>query len=159
MYLVKVMHLIITTDKRGTCTIPWPTRDNNPISEYTTVHFFTLAFPCLFPYGSGDFFTSRRVTCSSLSEWADHLLWYEDGRFAHHQYLKFVVHNIIMRKRAAENSKFIVQQKLGDKHLTAAEKNTCKMVICLQQIRFFTSGLIFGELRNTGLKGDGNLGL
>ena len=87
------------------------------MSEYTTVNFFTLAFPC----GSGDFFASRFITCSSLSDWAYHLLWYEDGRFAHHQYFKFVVHNMIMRKRAAENSKFIVQQKLGDKHLTVSD--------------------------------------
>ena len=150
----------VTADKRGTCTIPWPTRDSNPVSEYTTVNFFTLAFPCLFPYGSADFFASRAVTCSSLSEWADHLLWYEDGRFAHHQYFKFVIHNIIMRKRAAENSQFIVQQKLGDKNLTAADlKKNWKMAISLQQKKFSTLGQIFEGHLNTGLKGGGNLGL
>lgn len=111
----------VTFDKRGTCTIPWPTRDNLPVSEYTTVNFFTLTFPFRFPYGSGDFFASRSITCSSLSDWADHLLWYEDGRFALHQYFKFVVHNMIMRKRAEENSKFVVQQKLGDKHLPVSD--------------------------------------
>ena len=60
------MHLI-TTDKRGTCTIPWPTRDYNPVSEYTIVHFFILAFPCLFPYGSGDLFGCQRVYLNGLT--------------------------------------------------------------------------------------------
>ena len=49
----------VTFDKRGTCTIPWPTRDNLPMSEYTTVNFFTLALFSLFPYVSGDFFPQQ----------------------------------------------------------------------------------------------------
>ena len=56
-----------------------------------------------------------------MSDWADHLLWYNDGRFAAHHYFKFVVHNMIMRKRAADNGRFIVNQKLGDSHLTVAD--------------------------------------
>ena len=43
------------------------------------------------------------------------------GRFARHQNLKFVVHNMIMHKRAAENARFVVNQKLGDRHLTVAD--------------------------------------
>ena len=111
----------VSSNRQGTCTIPWPTRDNIPVSEYTTANFFTMAFPALFPYGYADLFSNRPRTCSSMSDWADHLLWYKDGRFAHHQYFKFVVHNMIMRKRAAENAKFIVNQKLGDSHLTVAD--------------------------------------
>ena len=111
----------VSTDKKGICTIPWPTRDNVPVTEYKTTNFFTLAFPSLFPYGTADFFSNRKRTCSSMSDWADHLLWYKDGRFAHHHYFKFVVHNMIMRKRAADNSQFIVNQKLGDSHLTVED--------------------------------------
>ena len=59
-------------------------------------------------------------TCSSMSDWADHLSWYEDGRFSNHQYFKFVVHNMILR-RAAEIGRFIVNQKLGDSHLSVAD--------------------------------------
>ena len=111
----------VSVNRQGTCTIPWPTRDNSPVSEYTTTNFFTLAFPALFPYGSADLFSNRPRTCSSMSDWADHLLWYKDGRLAHHQYFKFVVHNMIMRKRAAESGRFIVNQKLGDSHLSVAD--------------------------------------
>jgi len=33
--------------------IPWPTTNTTPVSEFTTPYFFTMAFPCLFPYGKG----------------------------------------------------------------------------------------------------------
>jgi hypothetical protein len=111
-------HGDVTANKRGVITIPWPSRDNVPMSEFTTNHFFTLAFPNLFPYSTGDFCINRRRTCTSMAEWAEHLIWYRDGRFARHEYFKFIVHNMIMRKRALENCSFIVQQKLGDEHLT-----------------------------------------
>jgi hypothetical protein len=46
---------------------------------------------------------------------------YDDGRFAHHPYFKFIVHNMILRKRALENGNFNVQQTLGDAHLTVSD--------------------------------------
>ncbi|XP_070537019.1 uncharacterized protein [Ptychodera flava] len=109
------------TCKRKVITIPWPTRSDTPISEFTTNYFFSLAFPCLFPFGKGDFKINRPNTCSSMAQWAEHLLWYKDGRFAHHQFFKFIVHNIIMRKRTLEHSTFIVRQHLGDPHLSIEE--------------------------------------
>ena len=101
--------------------IPWPTTDTVPASEFTTPYFFTMAFPCLFPYGKGDFHINCPITCPTLHEWAEHLLWYQDGRFARHKVWKFVVHNMIMRKRALEQSRYFVDQQLGDPHLTVAE--------------------------------------
>ena len=111
------MYLLIKREH----TIPWPTRGNIPLSEYSTTNLFTLAFPALFPYGTADYYSNRPRSCSSMSDWADHLLWYNDGRFASHHYFKFVVHNMIMRKRAADNGSFIVNQKLGDSHLTVSD--------------------------------------
>ncbi len=108
------------TSKGKDISIPWPTRGMLPLPEHTTNFFFTMAFPTLFPTGMADFRMNRPQTCS-MADWADHLLWYEDGRFARHQYFKFIVHNIILRKRTLEQSKFIVQQKLGDEHLTIEE--------------------------------------
>jgi hypothetical protein len=92
-------HGEVTGNRRNIITIPWPTRDNQPLSEFTTNHFFTLAFPTLFPYATADFRRNRPRTCESMTEWAEHLLWYKDGRFAQHKYFKFIVHNIILRKR------------------------------------------------------------
>ncbi|CAH3158228.1 unnamed protein product [Porites lobata] len=54
--------------------IPWPTTGTTPASEFTTPYFFTMAFPCLFPYGKGDFHINRPMTCPTLNNWAEHLL-------------------------------------------------------------------------------------
>lgn len=111
-------HTEVTVNKRNIATIPWPTRDNNPVSEFATKHFSTLAFPCLFPYANGDFHVNRPRTISSMSDWAEHLLWYRDGRFARHEFFKFIVHNMIIRKQALERSSYIVRQQLGEGHMT-----------------------------------------
>ena len=111
----------VTENRLGHITIPWPTRNNVPLSEYTTRNFFSLAFPSLFPYALGDFHINRPRTCTSMPDWAQHLLWFKDGRFSKHPYFKFVAHNIIIRRRAQENSNFIVQQKLGEDHISVEE--------------------------------------
>ncbi|XP_068686694.1 uncharacterized protein, partial [Montipora foliosa] len=101
--------------------IPWPTTDTSPASEFTTPYFFTMVFPCLFPYGKGDYHINRPISCRALHEWAEHLLWYQDGRFARHKVWKFVVHNMILRKRTLEQSRYFVDQQLGDPHITVAD--------------------------------------
>jgi len=101
--------------------IPWPSTDTTPASEFTTPYFFTMAFPCLFPYAEGDFHINRPITCPTLHDWAEHLLWYQDGRFSRHKVWKFAVHNMIMRKRALEQSRYFVDQQLGDSQLTVAD--------------------------------------
>ena len=101
--------------------IPWPTSDTTPASDFTTPYFFTMVFPCLFPYGKGDYHINRPISCPALHEWAEHLLWYQDGRFAQHKVWKFVVHNMILRKRTLEQSRYFVDQHLGDPHITVAD--------------------------------------
>lgn len=56
-----------------------------------------------------------------MADWAEHLLWYDDGRFANHPYFKFIAHNMISRKKALENGSFVANQKLGDEHLTISD--------------------------------------
>ena len=53
-----------------------------------------------------------------MAEWAEHLLWYKDGWFANHQFFKFIVHNIIMRKRALEHCSYIVKQQFCENQFT-----------------------------------------
>ena len=101
--------------------IPWPSTDTTPASEFTTPFSFTTAFPCLFPYGKGDFHINRPVTCPALHDWAEHLLWYQDGRFARHKVWTFVAHNMIIRKRALKQSRFFVDQQLGDPQITVGD--------------------------------------
>jgi hypothetical protein len=58
-----------------------------------------------------------------MSELAEHLMWYEDGRFAQHQFFKFIIHNIIMRKRTLEQSSYIVKQQLGEEQISLSDLN------------------------------------
>ena len=53
-----------------------------------------------------------------MADLADHLIWYADGRFAKHPYFEFIVHNMIMRNWTLEQSTYIVQQQLCEKHLS-----------------------------------------
>ena len=52
---------------------------------------------------------------------ADHLVWYYDGRFANYLYFKVIVHNMIMRKITFEQSTYIVQQQLDEKHISVSD--------------------------------------
>ena len=45
-------------------------------------------------------------------------MWYKDGGFAPHKYFKFIVHNIIMRKRTFEQSTHIMKEQIGDEHMS-----------------------------------------
>ena len=114
-------HGPVTTNRNKTVTIPWPTRSDTPFSEFTTNHFFTLAFPALFPFGCGDFRINRPRTCDSMADWVEHLLWYKDSRFAKHKFFKFIVHNMIARRRTLDQSRFVVKQQLGDEHMTVEQ--------------------------------------
>jgi hypothetical protein len=80
------INITVSANKKGQVCIPWPTRKNEVMSEFTTRQYFSLAFPCLFPCGNGDFHLNRARTCTSLSDWANHLIWFKDGRFANHNY-------------------------------------------------------------------------
>lgn len=59
-----------------------------------------------------------------MSAWVEHLQWFDDGRIAKHLFFKFFVYNMIMRKRALETRTYIIKQKFGYNHFTAAELKT-----------------------------------
>ena len=60
------------TYNRKVLTIPRPTCDGVPVSEFTTRNLFFLAFPCLFSKGLGDFYMNCPRTCS-MDDWTDQL--------------------------------------------------------------------------------------
>lgn len=74
----------------------------------------TLAFPTLFPWGMADFAEPRLVPVD-LGEYAQHLLQYHDGRFARHSRFRYVVFNMIQRRKALTLARAITQfiQKQG----------------------------------------------
>ncbi len=74
----------------------------------------SMAFPTLIPDGIGDFNASRNYAFPYLKDWAEHCLWWHDGRFARHPYWKFIVMNIIQRQQAAKQTSFFVGARLGE---------------------------------------------
>ena len=42
--VIRPDHGPVTRDRMDVITIPWPTRDDYPISEHTTNHLFTMEF-------------------------------------------------------------------------------------------------------------------
>ena len=66
-------------------------------------NFSPFIFPVFFQMEHGTFtLINQARTCTGTSVSDRPLMWYKDGRFSTHRYLKFTVHNIIMRKRTLE---------------------------------------------------------
>ena len=81
--------------------IPAPSIRMTPLDESSgNERIFTMAFPTLYPTGRADF-NSPRLRSVSLSDYARHLLCYRDGRFGRHPRWRFLVFNMIMRRKAA----------------------------------------------------------
>ena len=72
---------------------------NTPINERTP-GYMTLAFPTLFPDGSGDFYTPR-LRKVDLGEFFKHLMRFQDGRFARHRRFPWFAFNTLQRQRTA----------------------------------------------------------
>lgn len=105
----------IRRDSKGK-TIPiinWPTREVKPISEYSDTKLFCLAFPWLFPGGMGDIKESRERDVD-IGEWAENLLFYEDGRFAKDNLWCFFTLNYIQRHRNKSQSRWFVKDFVGN---------------------------------------------
>jgi hypothetical protein len=85
----------------------WPML-GKAVSEYKTPHFFTLAFPWLFPGGRGDFFYRDRMYEISFQEWASNLIYYRDGRFQKDESWSFITLNMSHHRKNVSQSNFFV---------------------------------------------------
>ena len=98
---------------KTTPRINWPIRELKPISEYEDTKIFCLAFPWLFPGGIGDIKESRTHEVD-MSEWAQNLLYYKDGRFAKDKLWSFFTLNYIQRHRNKSQSRWFVKDFVGN---------------------------------------------
>jgi hypothetical protein len=71
-----------------------------------------MAFPWLFPGGIGDI-NEPRLHPIYVSDWAQNLLYYEDGRFAKDKLWSFFVLNYIYRHRNQASSHFFLSDFMG----------------------------------------------
>lgn len=108
--------------------MPWPKVDSNPINEYLTPYLGTMAFPTLFPNGSGDPTNLSLVRDVSLPERVKHLLKFAEMkngkwtyRFASHPRFAYWSFNMIQRKRILQQTGIFLKQNPGEAHLTTEE--------------------------------------
>jgi hypothetical protein len=107
-----LQRLINEKKKDRTYRVGYPTRSEKPVSEWDNEKIFCCAFPWLFPGGYGDI-KGIRDQSINLSEWAENLLYYEDGRFARDKLWCFFTLNYLYRRRNQGQSHFFYQNILG----------------------------------------------
>ena len=56
------------------CNLPWPRLSEKPLNEFETEGLATMAFPTLFPYGTGDPTTKNRKHPISYTDFFKHLI-------------------------------------------------------------------------------------
>ena len=68
---LKSIQSIITNED---CNLPWPRLSEKPLNEFETEGLATMAFPTLFPYGTGDPTTKNREHPISYTDFFKHLI-------------------------------------------------------------------------------------
>ena len=105
-------------------TIPAPEIQLTPLDESSgKEHIFAMAFPTLYPTGQADF-NIPRLRKVTLAEYAQHFLRYKDQRFGRHPRWRFLIFNMIMRRKAAEAARFYVSKASGFKDMSRDELAT-----------------------------------
>ena len=82
-----------------------------------------MAFPSLFPDGTGDF-NQARLRKVDLGEYFQHLICFRGGRFAQHRRFPWFAFNTLQRARTQNQSKIFVKQQHDAAKLTAADIQT-----------------------------------
>jgi len=129
------------TNGKVTPRVSWPVRDVKPVSEYSDEQIFCLAFPWLFPGGVGDI-NDPRLHEIDISDWAQNLLYYEDGRFAKDKLWSFFALNFIFRRRNEAQSRFFVKDFVGD---SPPSLNDLKNKIASGDTTFIDKLMYFGK--------------
>ena len=62
-----------------------------------------MAFPTLYPTGQADFNASR-LRKVDLNDYARHLMCFSDGRFGRHPRWRFLVFNMLMRRKVGSSA-------------------------------------------------------
>ena len=80
-------------------SVAWPSTSANAVNEYTYSNLFVKSYPWLFPGGFGD----ASSYPGDLATWAEHLMYYYDGRFCKDKFFCFFALNYITRARNSQN--------------------------------------------------------
>ena len=99
--------------------LDWPQHSSEPISEFDgIVKIFVNAFPHLFPGGVADVYEQDREVKICESDWAKHLLYLKDGRFARDKIWCFFALNFCTRKRNIQNGSYFINSHISSPPLS-----------------------------------------
>jgi len=122
--------------------INWPTREVKPIYEFSNTKLFCLAFPWLFPGGVGDIKECRKYELE-ITDWAQNLLYYQDGRFAKDKLWSFFTLNYIYRRRNYSQSQWFVKDFMGN-NIPSLE--SLQQMISDGDVSFIDKLMYFGKI-------------
>ena len=105
---------------RAAEVLNWPAAAREPVSEFRTEGYLSMAFPTLFPDGAGDI-SSPRLQRISAANYFRHLMLLEDGRFARHHRFRYVALNTVLRWRALTSGRVYIAKHPGTGALTVQE--------------------------------------
>ena len=95
---------------------------SQPVSAYNNPHFWSLAFPALFPYGIGGCDDKR----PQFHIWIDHLLNLRDDRFRLHYSFMFVAFSINQVREVCKCTRFSVSREQANKEPLEISSATLK---------------------------------
>ena len=105
--------------------LPWPELSKSPVNEFTTEGLATMAFPTLFPFGTGDPTVKDRQYSVSFSEMFKHLLSFAENkndklvwRFATHPRFMYWALNMKQRHHLLSQANVYLKQHPNDAALT-----------------------------------------
>ena len=109
-------------------TLDWPSISNQAINEYNTPHLATMAFPTLFPHGTGDPTNPARQLKVSLTDSFKHLIKYGEiieghphWRFATHPRFSYWALNMKQCHQLLSQANIYLQQHPADANLTVED--------------------------------------
>ncbi len=101
-----------------------------PLNNWENPHYFTSAFPCLFPFGTGDHLEQRKGPMS-LETWAKWTIQHHSHRyvyivqiieqanfnyrFTRHPVFMFVVYDVIHRRKAVLEYSLLIKSGIWEK--------------------------------------------
>jgi hypothetical protein len=93
--------------------LPAPSIRSTPLDEAAgRERIFAMAFPTLYPTGRADFNTARERKVD-LNDYARHMMCYHDGRFGRHPRWRFLIFNLLMRRKTGNSARFYVSKVDG----------------------------------------------
>ena len=100
--------------------VPWPSRGDTPVNEFSTEGYISCAFPTLLPTGDADFL-AQRDRAVTVGNYFKHLMQYGEGRFAKHPRFRYFALNTEMRWRALQAGRIFIKQHPQEARLTLDE--------------------------------------